>query len=293
MLNITFSGTQVLLGTAMIVFLLFGIGFWGRRFFRHTGQGSPKGGSRTKYKAVDVFRHQPLFLRLGLICSLAFTFLAFNWTQFEARVLTDQVSLTDWDNEIDNAPPITLHPPPPPPPPPPPKFEAVIDPNLPDTTVFSSTDIGSNTAIAPATIKKPTPPKYVPPPPPIKKDEPEYLKFAEEMPVFGDCSGETDQALRKQCSDKAIITFISKNVRYPAMAKENGVSGTAVIRFIVEKDGSLSNIEMVRDPGTGLGTEAERVIQTMAQSGPTWTPGKQNGRKVRVQFNLPIRFRLE
>jgi protein TonB len=89
------------------------------------------------------------------------------------------------------------------------------------------------------------------------------------------------------------MTFISKEVRYPTLAKENGVDGTAVISFVVEKDGSLSDIQLVRDPGAGLGAEAERVIQLLAQKGKRWEPGQQRGRNVRVQFNIPIKFRLD
>ncbi len=294
MLNLNFSGTEVLLGTGMILLLLLGLIFFGRRLFRHTVP-SPKEaqGSRTKYSSVDVFRYQPVLLRLGLVCSLAFTFLAFNWTQFTAPDPNMIGAIEHWDDEIDNAPPITTHPPPPPPPPPPPKFEAVADPNIVDTVTFSSGDIGGNTPVAPPTISRPTPSQYIPPPPPLKNEGPVVVVIAEKMPVFGECAGLKDEASRRQCSDRAIIAFIGQHVRYPAIAKENGVSGTAVIRFIVEIDGSLSHIEIVRDPGATLGPEAQRVVQLMADSAPKWSPGKQQGRPVRVQFNLPVRFKLE
>ncbi|MGH1434170.1 MAG: energy transducer TonB [Lewinella sp.] len=291
MLNFNFSGTEVLLGTGMILLLLLSLGFLGRYLFRHRKQES-RHGSRTKYSSVDVFRYQPIFLRLGLVCSLAFTFLAFNWTQFTAPDATIVGGFEMWEDEIDHAPPITTHPPPPPPPPPPPKFEAVINPAV-DTVTFRSGDVRSNTPIAPSTISRPEPPKYIPPPPPIKDEGPDIVIIAEKMPVFGDCGALEDETSRRKCSDRALIQFIGQHVRYPAIAKENGVSGTAVIRFVVEKDGSLSQIEMVRDPGATLGAEAQRVVQLMADSAPKWSPGKQRGRPVRVQFNLPVRFKLE
>jgi protein TonB len=276
----------------MLVFLLCCVGIWGRWFFRHSpGAALSDPGSRTKYRSVDVFRYQPVFLRLGLICSLAFTLLAFNWTQSEARTLSDQVSLAEWE-EIDQVPPITNHPAPSPPPPPPPKFEAVSDPGIIDTITFGSMDVGSKTLLPPRMGKPPVPPPP-PPPPPVKYTGPDYFTFAEEMPVFGDCTGEADKTLRKQCSDRAIIEFIGKHVRYPAIARENGISGIAVIRFIVEKDGSLTDISIVREPGAGLGTEAARVVALMGQSELSWQAGKQQGRPVRVQFNLPVRFTLQ
>ncbi|WP_367393014.1 energy transducer TonB [Lewinella sp. LCG006] len=294
MLNLNFSGTEVLLGTGMILLLLLGLVLLGRRLFRHPGSSKKAtAGSRTKYPSVDVFRYQPVFLRLGLVCSLAFTFLAFNWTQFTAPSPNIIGAGEYWDDEIDNAPPITNHPPPPPPPPPPPKFEAVVDPNIVDTLTFRSGDIGGNTPVAPSTISRPIPPKYIPPPPPIVDNGPDLVIIAEKMPVFGDCAGMEDEASKRQCSDRAIMAFIGQHVRYPAIAKENGVSGTAVIRFVVEKDGSLTQIEIVRDPGATLGQEAQRVVQLMADSAPKWSPGKQQGRPVRVQFNLPVRFKLE
>ena len=268
MLDLTFSSTQVLFGTAMVVLFLFGIGWWGKRYFR-----LPE-----------------TFLRVGLICSLAFVVLAFNFTEYERTADFIELGEIEEDPWIMNKPPITRHPPPPPPPP---SFQAVDDLNLPDTITFQSMDITDTASIAPPDPTEPVKPQFIPPPPPIPQDEPEIVIFAEQMPIFGDCRNEADKALQKQCSDRAIMSFIGKRIRYPAIAKENGVSGSAVIRFVVERDGSLSNIELLRDPGTGLGAEALRVVQLMATEGEKWTPGKQRGRPVRVQFNLPVKFRLE
>ncbi len=292
MLTMTFSSTQVLLGTAMLLLLLFGVGWWGKHYFKMQGEASTDAeASRTKYHRVDVFRFQSLFLRLGLVCSLAFVFLAFNFTQFDYAANFISMGAIDEDPWVENAPPITNHPPPPPPPP---KFTAVDDSVVPDTVIFQSMDITDTTTIAPPVLQPPKPAASpLPPPPRIIEDEPDIWVAVEEMPTFGDCQNEASKTLRRQCSDRALIEYISKKVRYPAIARENGVNGTAVIRFVVEKDGSLSGIEIVRDPGAGLGAEAERVVQLMADTGPKWTPGRQTGRAVRVQFNLPVRFKLE
>jgi TonB family protein len=82
--------------------------------------------------------------------------------------------------------------------------------------------------------------------------------------------------------------FLRNNVRYPAQAKENHVTGRVFIQFTVERDGSLSNIKTLRDPGSGLGEEAERVLALS----PKWIPGIQNGRSVRVQYTVPVNFQL-
>lgn len=292
MLTMTFSSTQVLLGTAMLLLLLFGVVWWGKHYFRMKAEARPNAeGSRTKYHRVDVFRFQSLFLRLGLVCSLAFVFLAFNFTQFDYAANFISIGPAEEDPWVENAPPITNHPPPPPPPP---KFTAVDDPIVPDTVIFKTMDITDTTTIAPPAMRPPKrPASSPPPPPPIPVDEGKLWRAVEEMPIFGDCQSEASKTLRKQCSDRALISFISEHVRYPALARENGVNGTAVIRFVVEKDGSLTGIEIVRDPGAGLGPEAERVVHLMANTGPKWAPGRQTGRAVRVQFNLPVRFKLE
>ena len=292
MLDLTFSSTQVLFGMAMLLLLLFGIGWWGKRYFRmnaEPNQGAEQS-SRTKYQRVDVFRHQPVFLRVGLICSLAFVVLAFNFTEYQEQADFIALGPAEEDPWITTEPPITQHPPPPPPPP---VFQAVDELVLPDTITFQSMDITDTAAVTVTVSTEPVEPKFIPPPPPIPQDEPDIVIFAEQMPIFGDCKDEGDKTLRKQCSDRAILAFISKRIRYPAIASENGISGTAVIRFVVERDGTLSNIELVRDPEAGLGKEALRVVELLATEGPKWAPGKQNGRPVRVQFNLPVRFKLE
>lgn len=83
--------------------------------------------------------------------------------------------------------------------------------------------------------------------------------------------------------------FIGKTLRYPPMARENGVQGRVTVSFVVEKDGSISDVQVLRGIGSGCDEEAVRVVKAM----PKWKPGKQNGKAVRVHFNLPIMFRLD
>ncbi len=82
--------------------------------------------------------------------------------------------------------------------------------------------------------------------------------------------------------------YLSKTLRYPKEAQNNGTQGRAIVTFIVEADGSLTDVHAIKDPGMGLGQEAVRVIN----SSPKWTPGEQNGRKVRVQYTVPVIFTL-
>ena len=113
------------------------------------------------------------------------------------------------------------------------------------------------------------------------------------MPLFPGCGEISTYAERKQCADKKMLDFIYANVKYPAEARENGVEGMAVVSFVVEKDGSVSGAKAVRDPGAGTGAEAVRVVRLMQERGLRWQPGEQAGKRVKVQFNLPVKFKLE
>lgn len=107
--------------------------------------------------------------------------------------------------------------------------------------------------------------------------------------MFPGCEQISDREERKKCADETLLNFIQRQLNYPASARELGIEGLVAIRFVVEKDGSVTAIQVIRDPGGGLGAEAVRVVQSM----PKWNPGIQGGRPVRVQFTLPVRFKLQ
>ncbi len=86
-----------------------------------------------------------------------------------------------------------------------------------------------------------------------------------------------------------LLKFLAANIRYPAMARENGISGNVALTFVVNKDGSVSDAQILKDIGGGCGKEALRVIALM----PKWSPGEANSHPVKVRFTLPVRFRLE
>lgn len=113
------------------------------------------------------------------------------------------------------------------------------------------------------------------------------------MPRFPGCENESTTEAKKACADKKMLEFVYQNIKYPAIARENGIEGTVVVTFVVEKDGKVTDARIVRDIGGQCGQEALRVVQLMNDKSIVWTPGKQRGRPVRVQFNLPVRFKLE
>ena len=107
-------------------------------------------------------------------------------------------------------------------------------------------------------------------------DDDDIFDVVEEMPVFP--GGQT-----------GLMEFIAKNLRYPVKAQKEGIQGRVIARFIVEKDGSVSNLAVARRSASSeLDAEAIRVLSTM----PKWTPGKQRGKEVRVKYTVPIAFRL-
>jgi len=120
------------------------------------------------------------------------------------------------------------------------------------------------------------PPPPPPPPPAGTKDANGVYMVVETMPQFPG-------------GEEARINYMANNVKYPATAKEKGVQGMVIVSFVVEKDGSIGDAKVVRGVEKSLDTEALRVVKEM----PRWTPGIQKGQKVRVNFNMPVSFKLK
>jgi len=92
-----------------------------------------------------------------------------------------------------------------------------------------------------------------------------------------------------QGGESELMKYLGKNIEYPALAKENNIQGAVVLTFVVNKDGSVSDVTVIKDIGGGCGKEAVRVVKAM----PRWSPGEANGNPVKVRFTLPVRFRLD
>ena len=117
-----------------------------------------------------------------------------------------------------------------------------------------------------------------PPPPPAPKPEVSNKVFdvVEEMPHFPGGAA-------------ALQAFLSSYTKYPVVAQENGVQGRVTVSFVVERDGSITDVRVVRSVDPSLDREASRVVRSM----PRWSPGKQNGSTVRVKYTVPVVFRLQ
>lgn len=116
----------------------------------------------------------------------------------------------------------------------------------------------------------------------------EVFKVVEEMPRFPGCEAETDTYIREKCAQQELLEFVYNNLQYPEEAKREGINGTVVAQFVVDKEGQVKNPKIVRSIGGGTDEAVLEVVNNM----PEWIPGKQRGRLVNVQFNLPIRFQL-
>ena len=86
-----------------------------------------------------------------------------------------------------------------------------------------------------------------------------------------------------------LMTFLSQNMVYPVTAQENGVQGRVIVSFVVETDGSITDVKVARSVDPFLDREAMRIVKAM----PKWTPGKKDGKPVRVKYTVPVVFRLQ
>lgn len=134
-------------------------------------------------------------------------------------------------------------------------------------TVEGNDEVGGEVLKAKDDIKAPEPPKH---------EENKIFTVVEQMPMYPG-------------GDAALMQYLSSNIHYPAVAAENGVQGRVVVGFVVERDGSITDVNVMRSVDPSLDREAVRVVKNM----PRWTPGKQNGSAVRVKYQVPVTFRLQ
>ena len=113
-------------------------------------------------------------------------------------------------------------------------------------------------------------------PEPPKEEETKVFDVVEQMPSFPG-------------GQSALLQYLSSNIKYPVVAEENGIQGRVIVTFVVEKDGSITDVRVVKSVDPSLDKEAQRVVKSM----PKWIPGKQNGAPVRVKYTVPVTFRLQ
>lgn len=206
------------------------------------------------------------YLLMGFIIALSFVYIGFEWTDREIAVYesTDTEFLIEEEMEI-----IQTSEAPPPPPPPPPAPQVVEQLNIveDDKEVEIINIVSEDNKDEAVVIEIPIQVQV--------EEEIEIIDFlpAEDMPKF---KGDLNE-------------YLSKNIRYPAIAQETGIQGRVICQFVVYEDGSIKDVKVVRSVSPELDREAVRVIENM----PKWTPGNQRGRAVKVRYTLPINFKLQ
>lgn len=123
----------------------------------------------------------------------------------------------------------------------------------------------------------------------VSQITPDLMVDVEEMPYLSQCKHLEDVEARNKCSSEALLTHIYRNLKYPHRPRVYGLEGMTVTQFVVEKDGSITNVDVVIGLCQDFKNECHRVISNL----PKWEPGRQNGKAVRVLFTLPTRFKLE
>ena len=225
-----------------------------------------------KTPKADLENKKSTWLLVGYVIVLAFMFIAFEWTKRDIKIDTSQ-AITDlvFEEEII---PITEQPEqaaPPPPPAAPPIAETLTivedDADVEETTIATSEETNQAVEI-----------KYVPVA--VEEEEPEertIFEVVEQMPEFpnGGMAG--------------LMQYLSKNIKYPTIAQENGTQGRVIVQFVVNRDGSIVDAKVLRGVDPYLDKEAIRVISSM----PKWKPGMQRGKAVRVKYTVPVMFRLQ
>ena len=208
---------------------------------------------------------------MGVVVAVSVLFFAFEWSS-QTKKLDESIIVQDVlaEEEIE----ITRRDPTPPPPPPPPAPETPEIIQVVEEKVETRIEINTEDDASKRQMEA-----FVPPPPPKPKVEEvteEIFVVVEEQPEFP--GGNT-----------AMMKFLSYNIKYPVIAQENGIQGRVITNFVVERDGSITDVQVVRGVDPSLDKEAIRVIQSM----PKWKAGRQRGSAVRVRFTLPVVFRLQ
>ena len=224
-----------------------------------------------KNPKADLEKRRGLYLEIGLVVILAAVLVAFEVKSYDSdeeeafqREVIEEVEEQILQTDIQE--------PPPPPPPETPEVTTLLEVVSDDQEIKNELVVNAevnedtkNIEIAPIQIEE-------------EEDEIETQIFTvvENEPEFPG-------------GMEALYKYLAQNIKYPQLARDNGITGKVYVTFVVERDGSIANPKVLRDIGGGCGAEAIRVVKAM----PKWTPGKQRGKAVRVQFNLPVNFNLK
>lgn len=225
-----------------------------------------------KTERANLEKRRGLYLEIGLVVVLVAALVAFNVKSYdqEAIEVEQRTAADEAEEMVINTVEET-----PPPPPEPEVPEVSTEVNIIDndaeseneltTEMFQELEKQENIEITPVTVEEEE-----------EEKEDEIFQVVEQDPEFPG-------------GIEALYKFIQSNLKYPQLARDNNIEGRVFVQFVVEKDGSVSNVKAARDIGGGCGAEAVRVVKSM----PKWAPGKQRGKAVRAAYTLPVVFKLQ
>jgi protein TonB len=219
-----------------------------------------------KNPKADLTKRTGLFLSIGLMLSLLFVITAFEWKFYDDLGGMDLKASAEIFDDLMEVPQ-TEQPPPPP--------MKIVQPEIievdddediqEDIKIDLDIDINETTVIQEVIFTAA----------PEEEEADEIFTIVEDQPT-------------PTGGMQAFYKYVSDNLKYPAQARRMGIEGKVFVQFVVDRDGSLSEVQAIRGIGAGCDEEAVRVIQ----GAPKWNPGKQRGRPVRVRMILPITFKL-
>ena len=224
-----------------------------------------------KSPKADLEGKKTIFLEIGFVIALGILLSAFNW-KTNTKVEEGFVTVAEEPVEEEIIPITQQMMKPPPPPPPAPKLTDLIE------IVDQELDIDEELEIEDVEANVENRTDYSYDYDGTGYDEGDYgeediFQVVEDMPTFpGD-----------------INKWLGKNVKYPVIAQENNIQGRVTVQFVIERDGSITDVKVLRGVDPSLDKEAVRVVKSM----PKWKPGKQRGKPVRVSYTVPINFRLQ
>lgn len=216
-----------------------------------------------KNNEANLERKRVGFFWVGMVFSLAVVLLAFEHTVYE--VTQSQLGGLQLDLMEEEIVPISQVTPPPPPPPPAPTtvIEIVDDEEeIEEELEVLDLEVDQDTEIEFVEVEE-------------EEEEEQIFTIVENMPEFPG-------------GQEALFKYLGKSIKYPSMAVDAGIQGRVYVSFMVDKDGKVKNAKVLRGIGGGCDEEAIRVINAM----PKWSPGKQRGQAVKVQYTLPVLFSL-
>lgn len=231
-----------------------------------------------KSPKADLEKTRNVFLLIGLVVSLGVAVAAIEYRTYEKGPMDLGVLDVDIEDEIIPITEREQKPPPPPPPPPQEIIEVVSDEvELEEELEIESIETDQEEVVEFIEVEE--------------EESDEILNFAvvENKPVFPGCENEPTEEAKFQCFQKSLMLFIRDNVEYPEMSRQMGVQGRVFVSFVVEKDGSVSNVSVARGVDKMLDKSATDVVGKF----PKMKPAKQSGRPVRMSYTVPINFRLQ